>query len=71
MQPTAGRFYQLRSRTVDRKIVRVLAAIAALLQFLSCRHDIGDGIAAEEGVHVRIVGSGTDDCVDVLSHKGL
>ena len=29
------------------------------------------GIAAEEGVHVRSVGSETDDRVDVLSHEGL
>ena len=29
------------------------------------------GIAAEEGVHVRNIGSGTDDRVDVFSYEGL
>lgn len=57
--------------TINGQVIGVFTAVAALLQVLRCRHDVGYGVAAKEGVHVRGVGSRADDGVYVFVHDWL
>lgn len=56
------------SSRVHREIIRVVTAVAALLELREGGRHIGDCIATEEGVHVRSAGSRNNDSINVLGH---
>lgn len=69
---SAVRRVQGRGDPVDGQIVGVLGVGAALLQLGAGRGARGDGIGAEERVHVGLVkGAREDDGIDVLLHERL